>query len=267
MTDDNTAAGGGSEDLRVSVTSYGHRPTATNTAPPELQPYLEQVRKMDPVRDVRGNIEFTERSSGLKLKASALPPEQQSKITRALDSIPNLSAEERAKREHDLVSQAAAAKLGATRGLIGVHRDALPVHKEQAQIAMDVHALYQKRAVLQAQVDKVVDVRKVEDPATGELSAEPVYWLSDHTRAKRQEAIDGLDRDIRLLVMDDGTPGVIGARRIAAAELESAKILLQRATQQRQEAEAQKLADQMVSNERVQKRAEQIAALKRSQGR
>lgn len=267
MTDDNTAADGGSEDLRVSVTSYGSRPTTTNTAPPELQPYLEQVRKMDPVRDVRGNIEFTERSSGLKLKASALPPEQQSKITRALDSIPNLTVEERAKREHELVSQAAAAKLGATRGLTGVHRDALPVHKEQAQIAMDVHALYQKRAVLQAQVDKVVDVRKVEDPVTGELSAEPVYWLSDHTRAKRQEAIDGLDRDIRLLVMDDGTPGVIGARRIAAAELESAKILLQRATQQSQEAEAQKLADQMVSDERVKQRAEQIAAQKRMQGR
>lgn len=132
---------------------------------------------------------------------------------------------------------------------------------------MDVHTLYQKRAVLQAQVDKVVDVRKVEDPVTGELSAEPVYWLSDHTRTKRQEAIDGLDRDIRLLVMDDGTPGVIGARRIAAAELESAKILLQRATQQRQEAEAQKLADQMVSDERVKQRAEQIAAHKRMQGR
>lgn len=76
MTDDTTSAADGSEDLRVSVTSYGNRSAATNTASPELQPYLEQVRKMDPVRDVRGNIQFTERSTGLKLKASALPPEQ-----------------------------------------------------------------------------------------------------------------------------------------------------------------------------------------------
>ena len=218
---------------------------------------------MDPIRDVKGNIQFTEREGSFKEKATALPPEQQAKVYRALDSMPNLSPEQREAKEASLVRQAITEKLGSIRGKTGVSPSSLPVHKEQAQIAMDVAELYRKRNVLLKGVDKVVDVRKVEDPATGELSAEPIYWLSEHTRQKWQEAIDGLDRDIRLLVKEDGSPGLIGAKRLAAAEIDSAKVLRQRNTALANEQAAQKRADEILREESIEKRAEMLARMKR----
>ncbi len=264
MSTDNQPAEGGSEDLRAVVTSYGHRRAPANEVSPELQPYLEQVRAMDSIRDVRGNVNST-LSSGLpKMKATALSPEKKSEIYRKLDSMPNMSAEDRAEREEKLAREAATAQLGAIRGKVGVHPNSLPFHKEQAQIAMDVQSFYDKRDVLQKGIDKVVDVRKVEDPTTGEVSAEPIYWLSDHTRQKWQEAIDGLDRDIRLLVKEDGSHGIIGARRLAHAEIASAKILQKQADMFAREQEAQELAAKMVREEQVAERAEILARMKRS---
>lgn len=256
----------GSEDLRATVASFtsGNSNAPGQDVSPALQPFLDQVRRMDAIRDVRGNIQFTERSDSLKLKATALPPQQQAIIARKLASMPNLSAEERAEHEAKLVREAATEKLGAIRGKTGVHRDSLPIHKAQAQIAMDVQSLLEKRDVYLEGIDRVADVRKVEDPVTGEVTAEPVYWLSDHTRTKWREAVDGLDRDIRLLVKEDGSPGIIGARRLAAAEIDSAKILQQRADSLAREQEAQALAAKMVRDEQIAQRAEVVANQKRN---
>lgn len=264
MTEATTPADSDGTELRATIESYGTRNTRPAAVDPDLQPYLDRVRKMDAIRDVKGNIQFTEREGNFTQKATALPPEQQAKVYRALDSMPNLSPEEREAKEASLVRQAITEKLGSIRGKTGVSPNSLPVHKEQAQIAMDVAELYRKRSVLQEGIDKVVDLRKVEDPVTGELSADPVYWLSDHTREKWQEAIDGLDRDIRLLVKEDGSPGLIGAKRLAAAEIASAKVLQRQADALAREQEAQALAAKTVREEQIAERAEVIAKLKRN---
>ncbi|WP_252258919.1 hypothetical protein [Erythrobacter aurantius] len=260
---DNQPADNGAEDLRVVITNYGHL-SPPSEVPEDLQPFLEQVRAMDPIRDARGNVQDNSGAPArASLTASALPPDLASEVQAQLARQSHLSASDRAAEEDRLVREIATARLGSIRGLTGVHPSSLPIHKAQAQIAMDVQELYAKRAQYQQGVDKIIDLRKQEDPETGELVAAPVYWLSAHTRQMWQEQIQGIDRDIRLLVEKNGLPGLIARNRLRAAELESAQILQRRAAKLSEEKEAKALASQMRREERIKRRAEQLATLDR----
>ena len=263
MNDTTNPAPGG-EPMRAVVDNYGDLSGKPDTIPEDLQPFVKQVLQMDSIRDVPGSVK---RIGGerppLKLKVEALPPELQSEVYRQLDRMPKMPAEDRAKYEDKLVSEAIQQQKGRIRGLAGVGPDALPFHRAQAQIAMDVRTLQEKRATYQTAVDDIAQLRKANDPVTGELVAEPVYRLDPTKRANFQNAIADIDRQIRLLVDDEGKPGIEGKKRMDKALIESAEILRQRNAQQTEEAEAQKRAEEKLREERVEKRAEIIARMKR----
>ncbi|QIG53896.1 hypothetical protein G6N82_06770 [Altererythrobacter sp. BO-6] len=265
MTDNTTPAFSADDDgLRATVTHYGSLSGKSEGIPAEHQPYAEQVLKMDSLRDVAGNVADNSGVVPTQLKVDSLPHEMRSEVYRKLELLPNMPKEELAKHESKLVAEAITAKRGSIRSLTGVHPDSLPFHKEQANIAMQVRDLYRKHDDYQSQMDKVVDVKKAEDPVTGELVAEPVYWLSETKRANFANAIADIDRQIRLLMAPDGSFGLEGRKRMDKALAESAAILHKIATHRTEEREAQKLADEIVSKERIQRRAEVLASQKRN---
>lgn len=266
MSDDNPNTDN-SSDLRATVTSYTKSCQSPEGIPEEHQPYVKTILAMDPITDVRGSLSDDNAARpGYQLKIDGLPPELQGEARQRLHEMGEMDDARRAKAETKIVSDLARGMLGSIRARTGVHRDSLPFHKEQAEIAAQVNLLVRKRQGYIDGVDKVVDVQKGEDPDTGELVANPVYWLSDHTRAKWQEQITELDRQIRLLVNEDGSFGIEGQRRMDRALKESAALMHKLDTMRREEAEAQALSEKMVSEERVAKRAELLAKAKRRNG-
>lgn len=251
----------GSEPLRAVVDNYGTLSGKTDAIPEDLQPYAKQVLQMDPIRDVPGNVKQLGGYRPIKLKVDGLPPELRGEVYRKLERMPNMSAEDRAKYEDQFVAEAIRGRQGAIRGLTGVGRDALPFHREQANIAMEVRTLQEKRASYVEQVDKIVDVRKAEDPVTGEIVAEPVYWLPEYKRENFRNVIADIDRNIRLLVDNDGKPGIEGKKRLDKALLESAQAVRQRNAVLAEEADAQKLAAERARQARVERRAEVISRM------
>ncbi|MEL6704324.1 MAG: hypothetical protein AAFP15_08570 [Bacteroidota bacterium] len=253
------------QDLKAVVTSYTRPARAPEGIPEDQQPYVKEILAMDAIRDVRGSLsdDNTERPS-FKLKVEALPPQLQSEARERLYAMGNLGEKRAADAEAKVVSEIITSKLGSIRALTGVHPSSLPYHKEQAEIAAEVLALQQKRQGYIDGIEKVIDVRKATDPETGEVTAEPVYWLSQGTREKWNEQVDELDRRIRLLVNDDGTHGLEGSKRLDQALKESAALLHKRETEKREEAQAHALAEEMVSKERVAQRAEVLASMKRN---
>lgn len=259
MTDTPTFSGEGQE-LRATVTNYGNLSGPSAGIPEDLQPYAQQVLKMDPLRDVPGNVRDTGGYRPISLKVDGLPPEMRSEVYRKLEAMPKMSEQDRAKYESKFVADAIEARKGSIRGLTGVGPDALPFHKEQANIAMQVRDLVRKRDQYQSGIDDIADLRKATDPATGEVIAEPVYRLSETRRANYQNVVTDIDRQIRLLVGDDGY-GIEGKKRMDAALRESAAILKARNAAQSEEAEAKKRAEDMLREQRIARRAEALARM------
>ncbi|MCZ8136251.1 MAG: hypothetical protein O9266_08095 [Porphyrobacter sp.] len=261
MNDTTTAPD--NEPMRAVVDNYGDLSAKPDTIPEDLQPYVKQVLQMDSIRDVPGSVkQIGGVRPPLKLKVEALPPELQGEVYRQLERMPKMPPEDRAKYEGKLVAEVIQQQKGRIRGLAGVGPDALPFHRAQAQIAMDVRTLQEKRATYQTAVDDIAELRKANDPVTGELVAEPVYRLDPTKRANFQNAIADIDRQIRLLVDDEGKPGIEGKKRMDKALIESAQLLRQRNEQQAEEAEARQLAEQRLRTARIEARADTLTRMK-----
>jgi hypothetical protein len=255
--DDNT------NGMQAIVSNYGNLSGKSEGIPEEHQQYANEVLKMDPLRDVAGNINAGEGVRPLQLKAQSLPDDMRSEVFRQLERLPNMPKAERDKHESKLVQEAVIAKRASIRGLTGVHSNSLPFHKEQADIAMQVRELYKQRDGYQEALDKVVDVKKGQDPDTGELTAEPIYWLGSTKRAAFEDNIVDVDRKIRLLVAPDGSYGLEGRKRMQEALKDSAALLHQRAAAQANEKVAQQRADEIIRDEAIERRAEALARKKR----
>jgi hypothetical protein len=260
---DTTSPTSGSEPLRAVVENYGSAPRKPDVITPDLEPYAKQVMAMDPIRDVPGNV----RDNGAKrppmsLKIDSLPPEMRSEVYRQLELRPNMPPAEREKLESKLVEDAVRGKLGSIRAMTGVRSDALPYHKEMAEVAGQVNHLQRLRSDLQAAVDDIADLEKGTDPATGELIAVPVYRMSEARRQAYTVQIADLTRQMSLLVKEDGSYGIEGAKRMRLALAESAAMLKRAQEERTDEAEAQKRAANQIREDRINKRAEALAKMR-----
>lgn len=262
MSDTSTPANGG-EPMRAVVDNYGTLPRVSDDIPADLKAYADQVLKMDHVRGVPGNVQMT---GGVRppitLKVSALSPEMQSEVFRKLEAMPNMDPKDRAKQESKFVQEAVEARLGSIRAGTGLGADALPFHKQLAEIAGRVGDLQRERKTYSDAVEDIASLRKAVDPVTGEMVAEPVYRLSEDRRASYRNTIADIDRRIRLLVQPDGSPGIEGMKMLRKAHIESALLLQQRDRVRAEEAEAQQLADQKRREKRIEKRANDINKLR-----
>lgn len=268
MSEETSYSDASTESLRASVTSYSKSlGTAPAAIPQEHQPYVATILSMDPIRNVRGSLsDDNSVRPGFQPKVEALPPEKQHEARERLSRMGDMSEAERAKAEGKVVSEIMQGMLGSIRAKTGVHPNSLPYHKEMVEIAAQVDTLQRKREVYTNALEKVVDVRKVEDPQTGEVYAEPVMWLSASAQKGYSDAVNEIDRQIRLLVQSDGSFGFEGKKRLDRALAESAAILHKRADAAAKEVEAQALAAKTVRDEEVAKRAEIIAKMKRGGG-
>jgi hypothetical protein len=255
MTDTSNPEAEG-EQMRAVVTHYGTQPGTSHEIPEDLQPYAKQVLAMDPLKDVPGNVKGSGDRSPFAAKVDGLPPEMRTAVYDKLSRLPKMTPQDRAKAEDRFVREAIQSKLGSIRSMTGVGPGALPFHKEQADIAMQVRDLYRQRDEYQTAIDRVRDVRKAEDPVTGEVVAEPIYSLSALKRSNYRNNIADIDRRIRLLVTEDGGFGTEGRKRMQKALLASSSLLRQRDAEQSEAAEAKKLAAENARKDRVAKLAE-----------
>lgn len=253
------------EPMRATVTHYGHATHKNDPITPELAPYAEQVLKIDPIRGVPGNVRLGQQARpALTIKLEALHPDDQAEVRRRMDLRPTMPPAERAKLEAQLVAEVARGKLGAVRAQTGLGPDALPYHREAAEIAGQVAQLQRQRDILQAAVDDIADVRPGRDEVSGEVIAIPVYRHSEERRLAYARQIADYDRNIRLLVNADGSYGVEGARRMREALAVSATQLKRAQELRADEAEAQKLAAHKARQARIEARAETIAKMRLS---
>lgn len=262
MTDTTTPASG-SEPLRAVVENYGTAPRKPDVITPELEPWAQKVLAIDPIRGVPGNVrDDTTKRPAMKLKIDALPPEMRSELYRQLELRPNMPPAERAQLESKLVEEAVYGKLGSIRAMAGVRSDASPYHKEMAEIAGQVTQLQRRRADLQAAVDDIAELRKGEDPQTGELVAVPVYRMGEERRQAYTAQIADLTRQMSLLIKEDGSYGIEGAKRMREALAASAAQMKRAHEQREDEAEAQRRAATQIREARINERAEQLAKMR-----
>ena len=263
MTNTTTPAPGG-EPMRATVANYGILQGKSDDMSEDLVPYAKQVLDMDPITDVNGNVKDDASYRPMQLKIDSLAPAMRSEVYRQLELRPNMPPAERAQLESKLVEEAIRGKLGSIRGMTGVRSDSLPYHKEMADIAAQVNDLQRKRANLQEAVDDVADVKRGEDPETGEVVAVPVYRYSEERRKAYEVEIANIDRNIRLLVTPEGPYGIEGAKRMRVALAESATMLKRAQELRADEAEAKRRAEVQTREDRINARAAQLAKMRPS---
>lgn len=248
--------------MRAVVTNYGNLSTASPSIPQEHQKYAQQILAMDPLDDVPSSARSLGGVRPITLKLEALPPDMQSDVLTRLHALP---ADLRQGAEPKLVEQVLREKRGSIRTRIGVGRDALPFHQEQVDIARQVSDLARKRDWLEGQIARVRELRMAKDPATGEAVVETVPALgSERLKAYGEQVLD-IDRQMRLLIAEDGGYGIEGKKRIDAALAKSAAILHTRAAQMAEEAEAKRRAAEINREDRINKRAQTYARMRRDE--
>lgn len=262
---DNTSPASSDEPLRATVAHYGTPTPKADPLSPDLVPYAQRVLKIDPIREVPGNVAISgSMPAPLSLKLDALAPSDQAEVRRKLDLLPPLSAQDRVKHESRLVAEVARGKLGAVRAMTGLGPDATQYHREACEIAGQVADLQRKRDVLQAAIDDIADLKRGTDEATGEVVAIPVYRLGEERRQAYANQVAEYDRNIRLLVNPDGSYGIEGQKRMREALAASATQLKRAQELRADEAKAQKRAADKAREDRINKRAEQLAKMRTS---
>lgn len=253
------------EPMRSVVTHYGHATYKNDPITPDLLPYAEKVLAIDPITGVPGNVSTGQvERPAMTIKLEALSPDDQAEVRRQIELRPNMPPAERAQLESRLVAELVRGKLGAVRAQTGLGPDALPYHREAAEIAGQVAQLQRQRNQLQEAMDDIADVKPATDPATGEMVAEPVYRFSEERREAYAKQITDIDRNIRLLMNEKGEYGVEAKRRMREALAASAKQLKRAEELRTIEVEARKLVASQDLEAQIAKRAAQLSSMKPS---
>lgn len=229
-----------------------------------LQPYLDKIDAMDPVADVPGPVTISSKvGRPFTPTMDALPPEMRDGIWEQVHHLPD---GERQKREAELVSAAVKKRLRTSRGDTGLGIDALPYHKELAEITGKANNLTRQIDSYREQLDEVVRHETITDPQTGKAKAQPVMAIIGQRRVAYEAQINEWERQRRLLVNEDGTPGLEGAKTVRKARIESAKLLRQRDQDRADAAEVLRRTEERLREERINKQVEGRLKLLRNEG-
>ena len=213
---------------------------------------------MDFVSDVPGPVSLNSDSKFSAPSVEALPPQARADV---LKKLQGMSPEERAQKEPELVFEAVRGSVAQTRALTGVGSNALPYHKEAAEIAGQVYQLNREYDQLTTQLDRMTfETRFNEETGKNEPVEVPV--LSGIRRKGYADRLNDIARQRRLLVNEDGSDGIEAAKRLQKAAIESARILKQRDDEAAEHAAAVKMAEDMARTSRIEAKAKSIVALK-----
>lgn len=259
-----TSTAANEPQLTAEVSTTGSPSRISNVIAPEHQHHADAILAMDPLAVPRTHDIPDGWAANLTMRATALPPEMQREVMDKLAALGNLTPEQRQAKEAEFTADAIRSQRSSLMVKIGVGRDATPYHQELLGIAREVEDNNRQIDALQAELDRVARYGTVTDPVTGEIKPVPVYAVTgERERAYKAQQVD-LHRRIRLLVNDNGTPGIEGAKRAHQALAESVAALVERDRQVTEEAAAKLLAAKDARDERIRKRADSIVRLNRN---
>lgn len=267
MTDSNTSPAADSNELAANVSATGTSSTASRTSyeiDPAHRHHADAILAMDPANVPHAHDIPDGWAASFTLKPTALPKAMQHEIEGQLAALGPMSSASYEAKGAELTAAAMRSQKMQMIAKIGVGKDATPYHRELAGIARDVQDLSRQFDAYQAQLEEVVRYDTVTDPATGEPKPVPVYAVTgDRARGYVMQQQD-LSRRIRLLVQDDGTPGLEGAKRAKQAMYESVAARVELTRQVTEEAEAKAEAVEINRKRRITARADSLARLQRN---
>lgn len=246
--------------MRALVDYSGFQPQRPEEIPEEHKPHIEAVLRMHPFDDVPGNVsDGTSLPNQKPVSIEALSPEMRREVA---DRLAQHRPEDHDRFEPHYVAEAIKAKRGQIRSMTGVGKDALPFHKEQAEIAGQFYDLQRRRDDLQDELDKVREYTTETDPETGAPKPVEIMAVTGNRRASFEHQVAELDRRMRLLVAPDGSYGIEAQKRLEETLRKSAAILFDRAQVQEEEAEAKRRAAEAEREDRINRRADALKTMR-----
>lgn len=213
----------------------------------DLQTYSDRILSMDPIEDVPSTGGHLVNLKNSTPSIEALAPEHQREIQ---DQLFGLSPAEREEREPELVRAKFRQVLAISRGQTGVGETATQFHKEMSEIAGEFRQMHDQIAYFQKQLDRVHFENRFNDQ-TGKNEPVEVPSLSAERRRGYAANIADLKRRQRLLMNEDGSFGIEGAKRLQRAMDQSARTLKRVDEERAIAAEAKRRAAEMVREERI----------------
>ena len=227
----------------------------------EDQPLADEIRGMDALSlpssgSIKGAVQFG------SLKASSLPPALQAEVAEEIATYPD---HRRDSVEGEAVQTVLNRHRASIRARAGLSADALPYHHEMMEIATDYRALAAEFDRNAQRLDDIHEFTKEVDPETGEVKSVAQFRLSGRARDMLFVRQDELNHQMRLLMSPEGEHGPEAKRRLAAAMQDSiAKLKAQRGELE-EHREAQRRADEIAREERINAKAQAFAKGKRNQ--
>ena len=266
MTDNTNTPADDSNTLSATVNATGTSSPTSFEIDPAHQHHADAVLAMDPLQVPHTHDIPDGWASSFTLKPTALPPAVQREIDGKLAALGPLSPAVREAKANEFTAAAIRSQRQQLVTKIGVGKDATPYHRELAGIARDVEDLYRQHASYQTQLEEIARYEMETDPATGEVKPVPVYAVTGERAQAYVTQQHDLLRRIRLLVQDDGTPGLEGAKRAKRAlhETVTARVEFERQLSERREVKAR--AETMNRERRINAQAEALASLQRNGG-
>jgi len=264
---DNTSADATADRAALTATVTGTGTASKQPSyeiTPELRPHADAILAVDP-NDVPTPHQMPEGwGASLTMRSTGLPPEMRQAVEARLSQLGDVTPEQRAAKDVEFTFDAIRSKRMELRVLTGVGSDASPYHREQVAIAREVRDLSKEFDRLSEQLTEVARYDTSVDPVTGDAKAVPVYAVSAERAKGIASQQDDISRRIRLLLNDDGTMGYEAEKRLRQRLHESAT---QRAALHEQvagRAEAERRADEIIREERINKQAQSIASMRRN---
>lgn len=194
-----------------------------------------------------------------RFSLSILPPDKQAPIAAELARVP---ADQRAQREHELVTEALKQNSVELRIKAGPGEGATPFERERFQIAREIHELETEELSIYAQlaeVEKWVPVfneitgEAVIDPKTGQQQVQAVEIIQGDRRKAMEARAKELAHRVELL---KGIEGDLREQRALKATVEAEK---HRQQQLAEREEVKRLADELAREKRLRVQAEALA--------
>ena len=236
--------------LRAVVENVGSNPSYSQPLSEELQPYAQQVLDMDPFEDVSGASSATPGKITAAPSIDALPPELQDRVNRELVNVP---PELRKESESAVVLRVLKERVYSNRAETGVAENSLPFHKTDVEIAGQIRHLRRQIEQYDGYLSDVKDYETVTDPETGEKTARPVLRVTGARRRGFEATKADLERQLRLMVDDEGNLGIEARRMREKALAESAQILKDRAEAAEDAAEVKRRVAAQAREKRIER--------------
>lgn len=243
-----TVLAGGSD---IKVRSYAIAPEDAEIA--------DRIRNIDPVDDLPGPGSVKGSRPLPDISINGLSPAMREEVKARLVGVPTADY---AEAEKSAIQELLTERRVESRILSGVGGAATDYHREWVAISQDYRALAREYNLITQEMTRVSHYDTVVNEQ-GKAEAKPVYAMSEARQIGSAKYLADLSYRMGLLVKEDGTHGVEAERRLQRALYDSVEQEKSNRARIEEHAEAKRRADDILREERINKRAEMFAKHKR----